>query len=128
MDADGRAFFEAEAARAPEPGSRGPPPPRSASASSTSASAAVVNRDVAARLAPYATLVDGALYVRTRAGAALRLNPDPRGDPRTLLLTGAGGVRFSLTLGPNVPVENDPVGVWRRAFADPQWEDALEPV
>lgn len=126
---DGRGFYAGEEEMGEggtaAPGSRGPGP--SASSSST-ASGAIADPAVAARLAPYVTTVDGRLYVRTRAGAALRLDPDPGGDPHTLLLTGAGGVRYSLTLSRSVSLGDDPVAVWRRAFADLEWEEALEPL
>ncbi len=126
-DVDGRGFYagegEEEGEGTPAPGSRGPGP-----SSSSSPAGAIADPAVAARLAPYVTTIDGRLYVRTRAGAALRLDPDPVGDPRTLLLTGAGGAMYSLTLSPRVGLEDDYVGAWRRAFADPEWEDALDPL
>ena len=126
---DRRDFYGYEGEEGPPPGSRGPGP---SSSSTTSAAAAppaggaIADADAAARLAPYVTVVDGRLYVRTRTGAALRLDPAPGGDPRRLLLTGAGGVRFTLTLSRRV--EGDVVAAWRKAFASPDWEDALEPV
>jgi hypothetical protein len=92
---------------------------------------ALADPDAAAGLAPYVKLAGGRLYARRPSdGAALRLGPDPGGDPRTLYLTGEGGSAWRLRLARGVPVEGKGqlIAAWRRAFADPGWEEALEAV